>query len=57
MKKVKDDITTADKGMDIGLSFENFNHGFLQINDIIECYRDVEEQKIKNFNRRAGVFF
>ena len=57
MKKVKDDITTADKGMEIGLSFENFRHGSLQVDDIIECYRDVEEQKIKKFNRRAGVFF
>jgi translation initiation factor IF-2 len=57
MKKVKDDITSASKGTDIGLSFENFHHGPLEIEDIIECYKDIPEKKMKKFNRNPGIYF
>ena len=57
MKEVKNDITSATKGNDIGVAFENFTNGPLEIGDVIECYKDEEENKIKKFKRKPGVFF
>jgi len=56
-KKLKDDITHAVKGMEAGITFENFNHYPFQLNDVIQCYQDkpLKEDGI-GFSPKPGVF-
>lgn len=53
MKKMQQDVTKVEKGMECGLAFENFE-GDLQPGDIIECYKEADG-KVFKFPKKAGV--
>ncbi len=55
-RKLKENITHADKGMEVGLTFENFAHHPFQVDDIIECYKDKPLKESVAFSPKPGVF-
>lgn len=53
MKKLQQDVTKVEKGLECGLALENFE-GDLVSGDLIECYKE-SEGKVTKFNKKAGV--
>lgn len=43
LKRFKDDVKEVSKGYDCGIQVKNYND--IQINDLIECYQEVEVKK------------
>ena len=56
-KNLKDDITHAVKGMEAGITFENFNHYPFKLNDVIQCYQDKPlKGEGASFSLKPGVY-
>ena len=53
MKKLQQDVTKVEKGLECGLALENFE-GDLAPGDLIECYKE-SEGKVTKFNKKSGV--
>jgi translation initiation factor IF-2 len=43
LKRFKDDVKEVSKGYDCGMQIKNYND--IQINDLIECFQEVEVKK------------
>jgi translation initiation factor IF-2 len=54
LKRLQDDVGTVEKGLECGMSFENFT-GQLEQGDVIECYR-INDTIDKKFSSKPGIF-